>query len=339
MIAFVAFFMYWSDWMQVLSRLKSIIKLEDDFFNSRLAIWKDSWHLYRHFPLAGVGLGNFDYAFPMTQTSYTYLHWRCTHNDYFQLLIETGPLPLALVASFLYVYFKAIAIKIRNSSNDSLAGLIAGCAGAVVTMLLHSLVDFNLHTTSNAFLFVLIIGLTISLTAVSKDFNPETTAIYKLSSAPSKVVFSAAFLCVILFLAVPAIRIFAGNQSIRENPVSSFKDKETALTGAVRADPGDAAYHDQLGAYYNDIAAQNNLPVDEKLLYLDKSKTNYERAITLSPSQGEYWAHYAWLLGNIHENDKAVQAFSRARYLAPNVININKLYDIFMRLSANSDIN
>jgi len=38
---------------------------------------------------------------------------------------------------------------------------------------------------------------------------------------------------------------------------------------------------------------------------MDKSKTNFERAITLSPSQGEYWAHYAWLLGNIRENEKS----------------------------------
>src|SRR5258708_22140191 len=85
-----------------------------------------------------------------------------THNDYLEALAETGLLGGLCCAWFLGVLFSASFRRLRQLNNSfaaavQLSGLVA-CSGFLV----HSLVDFNLHIPSNAFLFFLMSHLSTS---------------------------------------------------------------------------------------------------------------------------------------------------------------------------------
>jgi O-antigen ligase len=135
----------------------------------RLNMTKDCLKMFAHRPLWGWGLGTFPAIYPSYRSFYTNLFVNEAHNDYAQLLVETGLLGFGLMLWFLvrlYQYGLPTSRRweLRWDGAVSLAALL-GCTG----ILFHSLVDFNLQIPANAALFYVLCGLAASpLTKVSK---------------------------------------------------------------------------------------------------------------------------------------------------------------------------
>ena len=114
----------------------------------------DTWHIFLDHPLMGTGLGTLQMVFPPYDTLYDGKIVNHSHNDYLEALAETGVLGGLCCAWFLGVLLleslRGLA-KFGSSFGASLnlSGLV-GCSG----LLVHSLVDFNLHIPANAMLFV-----------------------------------------------------------------------------------------------------------------------------------------------------------------------------------------
>jgi O-antigen ligase len=128
----------------------------------RLAITKDSLRMFSQRPILGWGLGTFPTIYPTYRSFYTNLFVNEAHNDYVQLLVETGLLGFALMLWFLVRLYRHGLPTSRRwefhwDAAVSLAALL-GCTG----MLLHSFVDFNLHIPANAALFYVLCGLAAS---------------------------------------------------------------------------------------------------------------------------------------------------------------------------------
>jgi O-antigen ligase len=62
---------------------------------------KDSFRMFSHRPLLGWGLGTFPTVYPAYRSFYTNLFVNEAHNDYAQLLVETGLLGFATMLWFL----------------------------------------------------------------------------------------------------------------------------------------------------------------------------------------------------------------------------------------------
>jgi O-antigen ligase len=84
-----------------LDRGQALVHLGDLSPDIRLDISKDSLKLFSHRPVMGWGLGTFPTIYPRYRSFYTNLFINEAHNDYAQLLVETGTLGFGLMLWFL----------------------------------------------------------------------------------------------------------------------------------------------------------------------------------------------------------------------------------------------
>jgi O-antigen ligase len=142
----------WIGVQQVLQRFSEIQSTEVTG-SKRAAMRKDTWRIFLDHPLLGTGLGTLEMVFPPYDSLYDGKVVDHAHNDYVEMLAETGVLGGLCCAWFLGVVIlhSLKGLEELESSFGSvlnLSGLIA-CSGVLV----HSLVDFNLHIPANALLF------------------------------------------------------------------------------------------------------------------------------------------------------------------------------------------
>jgi len=115
--------------------------------------------LIKEYPLTGTGAGSFYTVFPMVKGDDIRLFYDHAHNDYLQFTIEYG-LPMTLLLAALVIASLSQAIyTMRNRRNNLMKGTAFGCMMAIIGMLIHITVDFNLQAPANAVYFVLIITL------------------------------------------------------------------------------------------------------------------------------------------------------------------------------------
>jgi O-antigen ligase len=141
---------------QVLGRLGDLSP------GTRLNMTKDSLRMFSLRPIWGWGLGTFPTVYPSYRSFYTNLFINEAHNDYAQLLVETGLLGFALMLWFLICLFRnglptSRRWEFKWDGAVSFAALL-GCTG----ILFHSFVDFNLQIPANAALFYVLCGLAAS---------------------------------------------------------------------------------------------------------------------------------------------------------------------------------
>ena len=155
----IAAFVFWIDDGRVLKQLDS---LKSPFTNtavlSRLDIVRDMPRMLRDRPVTGWGLGLFPSVYAQYRSFSTDLVVNQAHNDYAQVLVETGIIGFACVLWFIVNLYRTGIRNFRADSRlattTSLAPL-AGCTGILV----HSLCDFNLHIPANAALFFVLCGI------------------------------------------------------------------------------------------------------------------------------------------------------------------------------------
>jgi O-antigen ligase len=134
-------------------------------FPSRVAVWKDTAMLIRAHPYWGTGPGSFEDAFTRVQTSHLTARLNHAHNDYLEFAAEWGvPGAVLLFALIVFVLVRA-SRGLRRTARAADWFLLLGCCGGVFSMLLHAVVDFNLHIPANELLFAVLLGLAATLSA------------------------------------------------------------------------------------------------------------------------------------------------------------------------------
>src|SRR3981189_418684 len=162
---------------QILQRFSSFQYIEATA-GKRASMRRDTWRIFVHHPVTGTGLGTLQIVYPSYESLYDGKIVNHTHNDYLEALAETGLLGGLCCAWFLGVLFSESLKRFRQDNNSfagtlQLSGLVA-CVGFLV----HSLVDFNLHIPSNAFLFFLMAHLATSeIQPLAPRLHPKGRAI------------------------------------------------------------------------------------------------------------------------------------------------------------------
>jgi O-antigen ligase len=125
--------------------------------DSRKLIWRDTWRLIRARPWVGAGLGAYETAFPIYALDENERGGIVAqaHNDYLQVLADTGVSGAILLVWFLVLVLRAMLASTRVRDPLS-SGLALGCSGGLLGLLVHSFFDFNLQLVSHALLFLLL---------------------------------------------------------------------------------------------------------------------------------------------------------------------------------------
>jgi O-antigen ligase len=129
----------------------------------------DSLRMWRDHPVLGVGLGNFETAYPRYQSFPSDLWIDHAHNDYVEAAAETGLvgalLILSALALFFHLAFRDWGRPLRSRAGWIRLGAAIGCCG----MLVHSLGDFNLHIPANAAWFAVLAGIATTARDSARD--------------------------------------------------------------------------------------------------------------------------------------------------------------------------
>jgi O-antigen ligase len=119
----------------------------------RSSIDRDALQMFRSKPVLGWGLGTFPTVYPQFRSFYTNFFVNEAHNDYLQLLVETGILGFATMIWFLVVLYRRAVPKIGSWMTDVNGAVTLACMLGLSGILVHSFVDFNLQIPANAALF------------------------------------------------------------------------------------------------------------------------------------------------------------------------------------------
>ena len=120
---------------------------EETSFQTRLKIWQGTVDMIRSYPLTGVGIGDFIWAFPRFRPEGLNVQANAAHNDYLQIAAETG---IAGLLAMTWLLVTLIGSAVRNSYEEPVK---IGCVIGLLSLSLHGLVDFNFHIPANMLLF------------------------------------------------------------------------------------------------------------------------------------------------------------------------------------------
>ncbi len=161
-VAAATLFFFWMAPSEIPKRLASVVNDTPAIGMSyRLGLSLDSLRIFRDHPLVGAGLGSFETVYPQYQSEPTDLVADHAHNDYAEVLAETGlaggALMLIALVIFFRLAFRDLGLRLRHERGRIQLGAALGCCG----LLLHSFVDFNLHIPANAAWFAVCVGLAV----------------------------------------------------------------------------------------------------------------------------------------------------------------------------------
>lgn len=126
----------------------------DEVVMHSLPLLQDNW-------LTGTGGSTFYTVFPAYQQAAFSGFYDHAHNDYLQFAIEFGVPVTVLVGLWVLIALVLALATMRKRKTRLYQGLGFGAAMAIMHMLIHCTVDFNLQAPANALLFVTIITLAI----------------------------------------------------------------------------------------------------------------------------------------------------------------------------------
>jgi O-antigen ligase len=118
--------------------------------STRLTIWADTYRLIKAYRVFGCGAGAYESALNRYQTAAPDNTVDYAHNDYLQLLAELGIPGAVILAAGLFALVKKNVRDARNIADGQARYLSIASMGAIVAILVHSAVDFNLYIPANA---------------------------------------------------------------------------------------------------------------------------------------------------------------------------------------------
>ncbi len=187
----IAGVLVWLGGNELSQRLSTLGNVHADLTaDVRLHINRDALRMFHARPILGWGLGSFPIVYPQYRTFYTNFFINEAHDDYLQLLVETGLAGTAIMLWFLIALFRNALRKINKWNSEVTGAFTLACLLGVIGILVHSTVDFNLHIPANAALFYVMSTLAAAdpLMHQSRKRRPIEIPAEQALSAASEVV-------------------------------------------------------------------------------------------------------------------------------------------------------
>jgi O-antigen ligase len=162
-LALVMGLLTWIGGAELSKRIATVTSSHSEITSDvRTFINRDGLKMFLKKPVLGWGLGTFPVVYPQFRSFYTNFFVNQAHNDYLQLLVETGLLGFATMLWFLWTLYSHAIRKLKNWSGEISGAVALSCVLGLSGILVHSAVDFNLQIPANAALFYVLCTIAAS---------------------------------------------------------------------------------------------------------------------------------------------------------------------------------
>lgn len=128
---------------------------------SRLQAWGGVLEMIKTYPWTGSGPGTFGVIFTQYQPPGLTALFTMAHNDYLHFTAELGLLFIPAFFWIAVVFYRHGFERLKHPSR-LVRGVTIGAMSGITAILIHSIVDFNLHIPANAILFTVLVALVVS---------------------------------------------------------------------------------------------------------------------------------------------------------------------------------
>lgn len=203
----------------------------------RLIVTRDTLRVFAAFPIIGCGFGTFRHVFSAFQSPSLEYRWLHAHNDWAQLLAEGGLCGTLLFLIALFCWIRTLRRQWPTASRR--ARLVAtGLCFGIVTLALHSLVDYSLHKSSNALLLSALAGLTLAAVRIRRSTKPHTREVLTGETSPHSTSRAGGFVALVsLTILLVAVGMelrqelaFARFEYLRKIAARTLQDEEFRQT-------------------------------------------------------------------------------------------------------------
>lgn len=327
------FFLLWLGIGPVIERLVSPKFLK---IGGRPLLWQGVINIIRDFFSFGTGLGTFINIYPPYQTIEVTAIVDHAENDYLEYFSDLGILGGIIWWGALFWMVKHVLARWFERRRPVVVGLCLGCMTGAVSLLFHSLVDFNLHIPANALVFFVLLGVGFNAVHLRGERrHMEVIAPSRMLELPARWGRVALFLvlCGFVICAGGIIRSYLAEKSVddvsakiklhSQGAILSWVDIDTLkhLRRAKRLAPGYAPPHYLLAKAYEQMALAQG-EEEGRAVFLNMAAQEYRAAIKLEPTSPWYHLGLGWVYLVLSERDYSVKAsakleFDTAARLAP----------------------
>jgi len=228
------------------------------------------------------------------------------HNDYLEFLSDLGISGLLLLGGGLILLARGVFIIWAGRRDKCATYVTLGAAIGVFAILLHGVVDFNMHIPSNALLFFILLGICFAM--VSSRPREERNTDYDMSTLQARGlgILWLVSLAIAVLATAPlseTYSVYASDKLYRKAMSTRYtpSEKISILKDAIAKDQDNAVYSYELGQL-------------DRVNALDALRT----AISLNPTNERYW--FALGLERMRQwSPQADDALSTAVYLEPSL--------------------
>ena len=153
-------------------RIETMIAHPAGFMSERPQWWHTSLQMIQKYPLTGIGLGRFRYAYQHHGPDEQYYTPYHAHNIYLHIATEQG-IPSLLLFLWMVAIICRRVVSMRKANDFWQMGTFIGASGFLISALVYGLADNILHQRT-VLLFYFIIGI-IFYTQLFKDEKNEKT--------------------------------------------------------------------------------------------------------------------------------------------------------------------
>ena len=293
-------------------RAESLSPAQEDTATSRRFIWRAARRVWADHRIWGTGLGTFNVVYsayrpPGVLATYAILPVPgSAHDDYLQILAETGAAGAAVLAAALLWGLWHAALRYRAGDTDDrlwIGAGVAAAAGLGVT----SLVDENLYVASN---LVMLVALAAVVAAhVTRRTRRGLPLWKRLFILPAGVVVAA----LPPLLTPPVVATVLHNEATAQVAALRFTDAVATFLAARPLDPLNAVIPAYMGDLATDLYRRRlTTELGPWQSMRDVAAGLYGQAIAANAWDPYPWAELGRLRRDEHRYPEAIAAFREA---------------------------
>jgi O-antigen ligase len=288
--------------------------------NIRMDMWDSAYRMWRDKPWLGVGPAHFDELFRIYRPADVQLQADRVHNDYLNTLTDWGIAGSAIIVIALGMLTVGVikvwrhvqrADRAFSSNTSDKFAFVLGASCGVIAILLHSLVDFNMHIPANAILAVTLMAL------LTSHWRFATERYWVSAQAVGKIVASALLIGMITILGWQQARLtheLYWLRQARKAPDNSL-ERAALLEKAYAAESNNGETAQTIGEIYSVFCFEGK---DDYQTHADKAIQWFKRGVANNPHNSRNYLRWGIVLDFLLLHKEAEPLFTRADELDPN---------------------